>query len=362
MKKIMILTNSDFGLYKFRKELIVELLKHYKVYISVPDGKFIKYFRQIGCTVYCTPIDRRGKNPIKDFLLLNHYTKILKKEKPDCVLTYTIKPNIYGGLVCKILKIKYFVNITGLGSALENKSTLSHILFKIYKNVLDSSEVVFFQNKSNQIKINKSIKNSVKQVLLPGSGVNLEEYSFINYPKNSGETNYIYVGRIMESKGVNELLEAFKLLKNKYVNVSLTFIGNFEEDFDKKQFNDLYKKGIINYMGIKEDIRRFYKESNVIVNPSHHEGMSNVLLEAASSGRPMIASNIPGCKEIVKNDYNGYLFDTKEVQSLFLALEKFHLLSHEKKLKMGKNANNYVTKYFNRNIIIDTYLNEIKEK
>lgn len=360
MKKIVILANSDMGLYKFRKELICELTTKYEVLISVPEGNYTDLLKKMGCKIYEIPISRRSLNPLKDLLLLFNYFKLLMKLKPYYVLTYTIKPNIYGGIICRLLGYKYMVNITGLGTALEKKCFFSNILFKLYSVSLKKAKVIFFQNKNNQQVINSKIKISAKQILLPGSGVNLQEYRYLDYPSDNENTKFLFIGRIMEAKGVNELLLGYKLLSEKYKNVNLTIIGSIEEGYNTDLLDSLIEKNIVDYKGEQKFVNEFINDSHVLINPSYHEGMSNVLLEAGASGRPLLASNVPGCREIVKDGSNGFLFEPKNYISLFETLEKFHLLDFSEKKHMGKLSNLFIKGKFDRNIIIGQYFNELE--
>lgn len=360
MKKILVLANSDVGLYKFRKEVLSELKKEYDVLISVPEGKYTPLLKDMGYKIYITPISRRSVNPLKDLVLFFKYFKLLMKLKPDCVLTYTIKPNIYGGIACRLLGIKYLVNITGLGTAIEKKNLLSKILLRMYGCSLKKASVVFFQNKHNQKLLNTNIHINAKQLVLPGSGVNIQEYPYLEYPTDLTTTNFLFIGRIMEAKGINELLLGYNLLAEKYDNVSMTIIGPLEEEYKTELFNSMVKKNIVNYLGEQTIINEFINNCHALINPSHHEGMSNVLLEAGASGRPLLASNIPGCQEIIDDGFNGYLFQPHDYYSLFEALEKFHLLEFHKKKLMGEKSSIYIRENFNRNIIVKHYFNAIE--
>src|SRR5437868_10651112 len=192
MAKILVMANNDGGLYKFRKELLEELVKSNKVYVSLPYGDFVPMLKEIGCTFIDTPINRRGTNPITDFKLLMKYKNIVKKIKPDVVLTYTIKPNVYGGLACRMSKVSYIANITGLGSAVENAGLLQKITLFLYKISLKKAKCIFFQNKENEEFFNKKRITCGNHRLIPGSGVNLKHYTLLKYP-NDEKVNFLFI-------------------------------------------------------------------------------------------------------------------------------------------------------------------------
>lgn len=358
--KILILTNSDSGLYNFRKELLDEMIKEgEKIYISVPYGNRIEYFKNMGCDCINTDIDRRGTNPIKDIKLFFKYLKILKQVKPDIVLTYTIKPNIYGGIACRYKKIKCIANVTGLGSSFQNKGLLKIFILKLYKIAFKKTYCIFFQNKDN---LKFMIDNKVvqgKYRLIPGSGVNLEYHKIIPYPENKKIT-FLFISRIIYEKGIDEYLEVAKEIKEKYPNTEFHILGSCNEDKYTKIINKLEKEGIVIYHGEVKDIREYQKISNCTIHPSfYQEGMSNVLLETLAAGRPVITTNRPGCRETVEEGINGYLVEEKNTDMLIETVEKFINLPYEEKKKMGLNGRKKVEEKFDRNIVINAYMEEI---
>lgn len=210
--RIMILANFDVGLYQFRKELIEEFLKENEVIISLPYGELVEPLKNMGCKFIDTPVDRRGINPATDLKLISKYRNLLKQEKPDLVITYTIKPNIYGGLACRLARIPYAVNITGLGTAFENGGLLKKIVVAMYKVACKKAKVVFFENEENrQIFIREKIVKDAQTHRLNGAGVNLEKYQVSEYPEGE-EIKFLFMGRVMAEKGINELFGAMKRL------------------------------------------------------------------------------------------------------------------------------------------------------
>ena len=358
---ILILANNDVGLYNFRKELIEKLieLKH-KVYISLPNGDRVADLIELGCEYIETDVDRRGTNPIKDFKLLLKYKKILKTIKPDVVLTYTIKPNVFGGMACKSKNIPYICNITGLGTATENGGILQKLILKLYKIALKKVKCCFIQNQENFefIKNNKLVDES-KCKLIPGSGVNLEKFKVLPYPKDEDKIKFLFISRIMKEKGIEQYIDAAKYITKKYPNTEFHALGACEKEYEER-FEELQKENIIHYHGMQNDIIPFMQESSCLIHPSYYpEGMSNVLLEASSSGRPVITTNRSGCREIVENEKTGFIVEIKNSEQLIEKVEKFINLSNEQRKQMGLEARKKVEKEFDRNIVINEYIKEI---
>lgn len=363
MRRVLFLTNSVKGLYNFRSELIQKLSEEgYKVIIAAPHDKEMQYFINKGYQCIKYSINRRGINPFIEFKLIFNYINIVKLTKPDLVLTYTIKPNVYGGLTCRLFRVPYIANITGLGTSIDESGLLKRISLKLYKEGLRKAQCVFFQNDFNR-KIFEDA-NIVKSItkLIPGSGVNIKKYKLEDYPDEKANLRFLFIGRIMKAKGIDELLEAVKIVKEEFPEVHFDLIGGKEEDY-AEVINELEKAKIVQYHGRlhQEDVREFIIKSHVIIHPSYHEGMSNVLLEAAATGRPVLASDVPGCREIFKEGVNGFGFEAKNVNSLVEAIIKFIKLSHEKKKDMGLAGRKKIEREFDRKYVINAYMDEINE-
>jgi len=357
--KILILANYDVGLYKFRKELLASLLQNYEVHIALPEGEYIKKLIDMGVIFHNVQLKRRGKNIFQEIKLFQVYRKLIYKINPEVVLTYTIKPNIYGGIVCQWMHKPYIANITGLGSAVEKNNIFSNILVFFYRQALKKAECIFFQNHSNKNFFQKcGLKHSNINVI-PGSGVNLIEHCYEKYPEKEDEVIFLFVGRLMRDKGVVELLEASKGLKHNGKKVKVWLVGFCEEDF-KEELSKIDIPEYVKFWGMQEDVHSFMKKCHVVVLPSYHEGMANVLLEGAACGRPVLASNVPGCKETFDEGISGFGFAAKSVEELQRIMEKFIQLDYQKKIEMGKAGRKKVEKEFDRTIIINRYEKEIR--
>ncbi len=352
MKKVLILANNDVGLYQFRKELIAELLKENEIYISLPYGEFIEPLKKMGCHFIDTPIDRRGINPLNDLSLYFAYKKILKKVRPDLVITYTIKPNIYGGFACRQLGTPYAVNITGLGTAFQNNGLLRRIVTAMYKVSLKKAKVVFFENCGNQqIFIDSKIVSKEHTCLLNGAGVNLEHFYYQDYPMDTNETRFLFVGRVMKEKGINELFKTMRTLRKKGVNCYLDVVGGYEENY-APIIERFESEGWLRYHGFQEDVRPFIKDCHCFVLPSWHEGMANTNLECAASGRPVITSNIHGCLEAVIDGKSGFLCEKQNAKSLYNVIKKVAELTVEDRAQMGMLGRKHMVEVFDKKKVV----------
>jgi len=358
--KVLFLINNDGGLYNFRRELLEKLLADgNEVVTSFPDGEYRKDVEQLGCKYYETNIDRRGVNPIKDLGLLFKYVSILRKEKPNIVLTYTVKPNVYGGIACQLTNNPYISTVTGLGTPLENPGILRKLVTLLYKTGLKKAKVVVFQNETNKARF-EELNICHNSIVVSGSGVNLSMHKFEEYPSKDANIRLMFVGRIMKDKGVTELLEAAKYIKKKYPNVCFDVVGSFEESYHSV-IEQYVKDDIINYLGSHKDVHKFYKEAWALVLPTYHEGISNVCLESASTGRPVIASKIPGCLETFDDGITGIGFEAKNIESLKNAIEKFINLPYEAKVTMGMAGRKKMEQLFDRKKVVQEYMSQILE-
>lgn len=356
MKKVLILANSSGGLYDFRNELLQRLLTKYEVVISVPDEVKTKELAEEGCRVIHTSINRRGVNPIEDLKLLFDYRKLLKKEKPQLVLTYTIKPNIYGGFCCRRLKIPYIETVTGLGSTFQKKGFFLKMIVALYRMGVKKSECIFFQNEENRNIFKKYCIQGKSERLVNGSGVNLKKHEQKPYPKEN-KTTFLYVGRIMREKGIEELLEAAEVLHDEHTEFQL--MGYCDEDYQDK-LDEYEKRGLITQLGFHPDVRQYLSLASAVILPTYHEGMSNVLMEASATGRPVIATNISGCREIFEEGVTGFGCEPQNSRDLIRAINKFKELSIEAREQMGCNARAKMEQEFDREKVADVYMDEIE--
>ena len=353
MKRILILANHSGGLYDFRKDLICALRKNAEVIAAVPRNDRWEDLCAIADRVIALPIDRRGMNPLRDGKLFRQYRALLREVRPDLVLTYTIKPNIYGGLACRMARVPYAVNITGLGSAIENGGWVRRLVLGLYKPALKGARVVFFENAGNRDALTATgVVPQGRDVVLHGAGVNLTDFPYAPYPKTE-PVRFLFVGRVMREKGVDELFAAARRLKETFGGrVEIAVAGSFEESY-KPQMDELAQAGILTYLGYRSDMKAVYAGAHCVVLPSYHEGMSNVLLEAAATGRPLITSDVPGCREAVEPGVSGMLCPARDAGALYEAMKRMAELSAQEREEMGRRGRERMEQSFGKERVVE---------
>ena len=351
--KILILANNDVGLYKFRKELIQELIRQgNRVVVSLPDGELVPDIRKLGVKVILTDVDRRGINPLTDLKLLIRYFRMEVTLKPDLVITYTIKPNVYGGIVSRFLHIPYAENITGLGTTFQTENFVKKLVCFLYKISSKRAKVVFFENEENkQTFIDNHLIREEQACKLNGAGVNLDEYPYTEYPDENEPIRFLFIGRVMKEKGVDELFEAARRIKKECPDVLFDIVGPMEDEYSSV-IEKLEEDGIITYYGYQKDVRPFITRCHCFVMPSWHEGMANTLLEAGAMGRPLITSRIHGCMEAVVEGKSGFLCEKQNSDSLYVIIKEFIELSNNKKKTLGLNGQKHIEKVFDKKKVI----------
>tara|TARA_B100000963_G_scaffold175469_1_gene152546 strand:- start:9097 stop:10215 length:1119 start_codon:yes stop_codon:yes gene_type:complete len=369
-KKILLFANSDSNYIHFRMNLIKKLLNlNYKVFIIVSSRAKFRDIQNKNLFLINLKFSSHNTNFFLEIILLLKIFFIYLKIKPDFVLHFTIKPNIYGSVIAKILKIKSINNITGLGNVFLSKNKLRFFYLFLYKLSIKKSFHNFFQNKSDlrYFRFKKIINSSINNYsIIPGSGIDLSRYTFQKYP-DLNKLNFLYVGRLIKQKGIVEFIEAAKQIKSKFKNCNFIVAGDFEKENSSsvsiQYFENAIKNKHIEYLGYINNIKNIIKKCHVIVLPSYREGLSHSLLLSAAIGRPLIASHTPGCRELILEGNNGFLIRSKNVDSLIYKISKFINLSNEKKIIMGNNSRKLVIDKFDERIVIDQYLNYInKEK
>lgn len=357
MKKVLVLTNSSGGLYDFRGEFIEALCAGYEVYVSMPDDVKEKELAALGCHIIKTPINRRGINPLEDLKLYRAYGKIMKELQPSFVVTYTIKPNIYGGIAAGRQKIPYIATITGLGGAFDKTGLLLQLIVAMYKMGLRRAACVFFQNEENKSIFQKMGITAKKTRMVMGSGVSLEKHRYEPYPERE-EVHFLFVGRVMKERGILEYIEAAKRLHSSRVYFDI--MGYCDEDY-QTLLDELEKEGVIRQIGFQTQVHAYLAAADAIVVASFHEGMSNALIEGAATGRPVIASNISGCREAFEEGVTGFGFTPGKAEELIRAMNQFLSLTSKERADMGKRGREKMEREFDRKLVTASYMEEVTD-
>lgn len=362
---VLILVNHDIVVYNFRLELVERLLADgYEVHISSPYGERIDDLIALGAKYHEIRIDRHGMNPAGEMKILKNYQSLIKEVHPVIVLGYTIKPNIYGAIAARQAHVPFVANITGLGTALVNGRVRQQLTLALYHFAFKNIYCVFFQNTEDERFFRRHHIALGKHKLLPGSGVNLKRYPPQPYPlcgdgKCGAPVKFAFISRIMKEKGIDQYLCAAEAIKKRFPNTEFHVCGFCEKEY-KGRLKELNASGIVIYHGMVRDVAEIMSEMHCIVHPTYYpEGLSNVLLEACSCGRPVITTDRSGCREVVMNGVNGYMVKEKDVTSLIASIEKFLKLSLDEKGAMGQESRKIVEDKYSREIVVERYMKEI---
>ncbi len=360
-KKALIIAEDARSLILTRKELLLSIMDAgISIDTFLPYDDYCEELKAMGIKVIDVPFDRRSTNPFNDIKLFFTYKKLIK-EKYDFGITYSIKPNIYGGIAMRKKSIPYYINVTGTGSAFYKGGLLKSIIEILYLPSSRHAGGLFFENSHDRDTfVEARLCKKEKTYVLNGAGINTSEFLPENYPNNHIK-KILYIGRLMEEKGIEDLYPVIKDCNDKNKDVVFEFLGEFEDTYKESFEKFLQLKNVI-YYGYQNNVRDYIKNCNCLILPSYHEGMANVLLEAAALGRPLLASDIPGCREAVMDGVSGYLFkagdgvDIKEKVNLFLSLE------YNQMEKMGKESRKHIEDNFERKDVVNNALGVIGVK
>lgn len=364
--KVAIAINTSWNILNFRSGIVKELIRlgHEVITISPEDGS-TEELKKLGCQSYHIELENSGMNAMNDYAYYRHFLKALKTIKPDIVLCYTIKPNIYGSIACGRMKIPVINNVSGLGTAFLWNKLLKSFVKGLYKFAFRNSSHVFFQNKYDKQLFLDEVRISEKKTsILPGSGVNTRHFAPIP-PKNNEAFTFLMISRLLIDKGISEYCQAAAELREAGISARFQVLGKAEDShkrgFSKEKIQQLHEEGTIDYLGTTSDVRTYIGQADCIVLPSYREGTSRTLLEAASMAKPMIATDVPGCNNVVEHEVNGLLCQLKNMESLRDAMKK---MAHSDKETIGRYAGNSRKKAveeFDEQLVIDRYLEKIEE-
>jgi glycosyltransferase involved in cell wall biosynthesis len=308
-------------------------------------------------------MDSRGANPIKDSALIFELYTIYKRVRPDIILHFTIKPNVYGTLAASMLKIPVINNVCGLGTVFLKDNLVSSIAMFLYKTSFRFANKVFFQNSDDlNLFIDKKLVSPKIVDLVPGSGIDLAKFSPVGFKRNEKFT-FLLISRLITDKGVLEYIEAVKKLKQQGLEARFQVLGSMDPEHKRgiqiPVINEWIRQGTIEYLGTTDNVQQYIHKADCVVLPSYREGTPRTLLEAASSSKPIIATDVPGCNHVVKHNYNGLLCKLKDADDLAEKMKMMASMDDEHLRKFGENGRSKVEAEFNESLVIDKYLETI---
>lgn len=364
-KRIVLSSNTAFSLYNFRLHLMRALKeKGYEVMaISPEDGKYSELLRREFSFFPVKSLDRKGTNPIKDLKLFFEYFLLFRRLKPDLVINFTIKPNIYGSISAGLLGIPSISVITGLGYVFIRESWLTKLVKLLYWLAFRLNRAVVFLN-SEDLNTLRNISKE-KSFLIESEGIDIKHFdSELCEETKKDEFNFLFVGRLLTDKGIYELIKAFEKLKKENPKLKLIIVGSPDEgnpnSVSKGELEEWMKEGLIEWHGFQEDVRPFYCMANCVVLPSYREGIPKVLLEAMAMEKPIITTDAPGCRNVCVDGINGFLVKPKDVESLYLAMKRMVELGDEKLRELGKAGRRLAEEKYSVEKIVGEYINLIE--
>lgn len=363
MPRVLVFANDNSTIYNFRRELLRRLIEEgYRVTVALPLHDRNEAFREMGCEVVETPLSRFGTNPLQEFASLVRFVQIIRRLAPDVVLTYTAKPNTYGGLAAQFCGVPYLSTVTGLGAVFQSESLMRRISTLLQRLAYHKSSRIFFQNDANRAEFERLGIVGRNTAVLPGSGVNLDLHALEPYAQEGGRTSFITVSRIRQDKGFDELFSAIRRTCTTHDDVEFHVVGWYEDETYRETITEMQDRYPVVFHGSvpQERVHELIAQSHCLIHPSHHEGMANVILESSAAGVPSIASDIPGCREAIDDGVTGLLFQAKDADALTAAIARFMSIGWQDRRAMGLTAREKMTTQFDREKVVDRYLEEIQ--
>lgn len=334
-----------------------------EVIAIAPEDEFSAKLQEI-FKYYPVHMEQKGTNPLKDLLLIRRFYRLYKELKPDCILHYTIKPNIYGTLAARLAGIPCINNVSGLGTVFLHQNLVSKIALTLYRFAFRFPHKVFFQNQDDQkLFIDLKLIKKEKTDVLPGSGINLQK--FIPKPILENKTfTFILVSRLLFDKGIVEYAEAAAIVKKSHPETRFLLAGSLDKNSSLGIPEDMIKSwqehSLIEYLGFTTEIQKYMEESHCVVLPSYREGTPRTLLEAAALARPIITTDVPGCREVVRDGFNGYLCQVKDAKDLAEKMLTVLNSPYTSLLEMGKNGRQLAESKFSQEFVAAKYLEGLK--
>ena len=365
--RVLIALNTAWNLVNFRASLISAFIQAgYEVIAVAPQDNYVEQVKALGCQYFPLPMDNQGTHPGRDLLLLWRFYRLLRRNRPDVFLGYTVKPNIYGSIAAHLLGIPVVNNIAGLGTVFIKDGWVTRLVRVLYRFALSRSKHVFFQNDDDRsLFIKGRLVDPEITDRVPGSGINLRHFLSIEMPRSESPIRFLLIARMLWDKGVGEYVEAAKLLMSRNVSAEFCLLGFLDAKnpaaISRDQMDEWVKSGFVTYLGETDDVRPHIATATCVVLPSfYREGVPRTLLEAAAMGRPIITTDAVGCREVLENGMSGYLCKPRDASDLAEKMELFISLSPEQRAEMGGLGREKMEREFDEKIVINKYLQVVK--
>ncbi len=358
---ILMTVNAAWNIWNFRRPLVEALASGgHRITVLAPPDDAVPELEQLGCRVCSLEMCVKGLNPLEDLKLQRRFGRIFREERPDAVLSYTIKNNIFGARAAKPADVPFIPNVTGLGTAFLSGKLLQTVTEQLYRRSFAPLPVVFFQNEDDRDLFLERLLVRVDQArLLPGSGIDLDRFSSAAMPAPEEPTTFLMIARLLRDKGVVEFVDAARRVKARHPQARFQLLGAVGSEnrsaIGRKTLDTWVAEGVVEYLGTTNDVRAAIAAASCLVLPSYREGAPRTLIEAAAMARPLIATDVPGCRAVVDRDVSGYLCDVKSAESLADAMERFLALLPEEQRAMGAAGRAKMEREFDQRLVVDAY-------
>lgn len=359
--RILMTVNAAWNIWNFRRPL-VEALTHdgHSITVLAPPDDAVPELERLGCRVLPLEMSVKGLNPLEDLKLQRRIGRIFREERPDAVLSYTIKNNIFGARAAKRADLPFLPNVTGLGTAFLSGKLLQTVTEQLYRRSFAALPVVFFQNEDDRaLFLDRRLLQEQQARLLPGSGIDLEHFAPAAMPAPEEPPTFLMIARLLRDKGVVEFVDAARMVKARHPQARFQLVGAVGSEnrsaIGRETLDAWVAEGVVEYLGTTNDVRPAIAAASCVVLPSYREGAPRTLIEAAAMARPLIATNVPGCRAVVDRDVSGYLCGVKSAESLAEAMERFHALSTEARRAMGAAGRAKIEREFDQRLVVDAY-------
>jgi glycosyltransferase involved in cell wall biosynthesis len=362
---ILITVNAAWNVLNFRRPIVAAMIADgHRVTVLAPHDDSVATLEGLGCKVLPLEMSVKGLNPLQEVKLIARKRKVFRAERPDTIFSYTIKNNIFGALAARPLGIPFIPNVTGLGTAFLSGGFLQRIAEGLYRHAFRNLGVIFFQNEDDRdLFLERRLVTAQQARLLPGSGIDLTQFAATDYPPESDAPVFLMIARLLRDKGVIEYVEAARKVKAEHPRARFQLLGAVDAAnrtaIDAATVKSWQEEGVIEYLGTADDVRPHITAAHCVVLPSYREGAPRTLIEAAAMARPLIATDVPGCRAVVEDGVTGYLCKVRDGDDLAKSMNTFLALPHAEKAQMGLAGRAKMAAHFDQAIVVEAYRNAL---
>ena len=364
---VLVTVNAAWNIWNFRRPVVASLLgAGHEVTLLAPADEWVGPLETMGCRFVALEMDQKGIDPLRDLALIRRLRTAFRQIRPDVILSYTIKNNIYGAFAAHSANIPFIPNVSGLGTAFLSGGALQMIAEQLYRRAFASHPIVLFQNDEDRdLFVSRRLVCSTQARLLPGSGIDLDQFAAAEYPGDQASPTFLMIARLLRDKGVQEFVEAAALVRQRYPDARFQLMGAVDAEnrtaIGRPQVDEWIRTHGIEYLGTCEDVRPHIARAHCVVLPSYREGAPRTLIEAAAMARPLIATDVPGCRSVVEHGVTGFLCEARSAESLAHACMHFLDLPRERRLALGQAGREKMQREFDQALVIRAYSDAIRQ-